>query len=153
MGHYSVTVQATSNSVANTEDEFIELKAAASTSLFLKRVRISCATQGSDVDITARIMSLSGSSAAGSASTPVKKRQLAPAATSAAKVKATTTAMALGAGASTIDQFDLNGRAIFEWIPRGNEEFIESASGGYLAIGIKVSSASIVLDVTVEFEE
>lgn len=154
MAEYIARVQATSNSSANTEDEFVELRAAASTGFLLKRVRISCATAGSDVDITARIASLaSGTAGSGTAFTPLKKRPTAPAATTACTVKTTTTALALGGTPATLEQVDVNGRSVWEWVPRGDEEYIDSGSAGIITIAIKVSAVSIVLDVTVEFEE
>lgn len=154
MAEYIARVQATSNTSANTEDEFIELRGAASTGFLLKRVRISVNTQNSDVNVTARIISLaSGTGGSGTSFTPLKKRPTAPAATTVCTVKNGTTALALGGTPVTIEQVNMNGRAIWEWIPRGNEEYIDSGSAGIITIAIKCSTASIILDVTTEFEE
>jgi hypothetical protein len=153
VAQYIVEVQATSNSSANTEDTFVEVDGATGKGFFLKRIRVSCNTPNSDVDITPRVVSLSTTGAGGTTFTAVPKRPIAPAAVSTAKVKSGTTAYPVGTVTNTYDQVNVNGRAIWEWIPRGNEEYIDSGTTGLLAVVAKVSSASIVLNVTVEFEE
>jgi hypothetical protein len=148
-------VQATSNASANTEDEFIELTAASGLSAFLKRVRISCNSPNSDVAITARVCILSAGGSGYTTGSAVKKRQNAPTAAvfTTIRVKNGTSAFSLGTVSSTLHQDNVNGRAIWEWIPRGNEEYVDSGVAGIIAIIIKVSSASIILNVNVEFEE
>ncbi len=153
MAEFTVEVQATSNTSANTEDEFIEISGAASTGFFLKRVEISCNTPNSDVDITGRIVKLSAVGASASAGTSVQKRPTSPTATSTVKVKNSTNAFYLGSVTSTFWQTNVNGRAVWAWIPRGNEEYIDSGSAGIIAVVAKVSSASIVLNVNAEYEE
>jgi len=137
----------------NTEDEFIEISGAASTGFFLKRVEISCATPNSDVDITARIVKLTAVGASGTSYTPTRARPTAPVATSTVKNKNGTAAFYVGSVSVTFRQTDLNGRAVWAWIPRGNEEFIDSGSAGIIAILAQVSSASTILNVTCDFEE
>lgn len=155
MGTYVSQVSATSNSSANTEDEFVELTAAASTSAFVKRVRISCNTPNSDVTITARICIMSGQGGGYGSGTSVKKRlgQAAPACFTTNRIKSGTTPFTLGGITSTVYQDNVNGRSIWEWIPRGNEEFIDSGIAGIVAVLIKVSAASVILNVQVEWEE
>lgn len=153
MAQYITFVQATSNSAANTEDTFILLTGAASTSFFLKRVRISTNTPNSDVDVTGRICLLSAAGSTGTSGTIVKKRPLAPSATTTSTVKNGTTAYTVGSVTSSYDQVNVNGRAIWEWIPRGNEEYIDSGSAGLVSIVVKVSAASVILNVTAEWEE
>jgi hypothetical protein len=153
LGQYLAEVQATTNSSANTEDTFIELKAAASTSLLIKRVRVSVNTAASDDVFTVRLLRNSAAGSGGGAYTPLKKRQLAPASTVTCNVKQTTSAFSVGSNTDVPDRVNVNGRAIWEWIPRGSEEFIETASAAYFAVGIACSAASKKVDVTVEWEE
>jgi hypothetical protein len=153
MAQYSAEVQATSNATANTEDTFIELKAASSTSLLIKRVRVSIFTPSSDTTTTVRLLRNSGAGSGGTSYTPLKKRQLSPSSTATCNVKNGTSAFSVGSNTDCPDRVNVNGRAIWEWIPRGNEEFTETASGAYFAVGIACSSASIKHDVTAEWEE
>jgi hypothetical protein len=155
MGQFIVEVSATTNSVANTEDAFIEIAGATGTGFFLKRVRISTYTPASDTVITPRIVAYSSGAASGgsSAGTLNKKRTISPAATSTAYVKNGTTNFPLGTVSTTYDQTNVNGRAIWEWIPRGNEEYIDSGALGVLAIVVKCSAASVVINATAEIEE
>jgi len=153
MADYVVTVEATSNTSANTQDEFIEITGAASTGFFLKRIRVSCATPGIDAVITATVVKLSSNGASGTTGTINKVRPTAPAATSAAKVKNGTAAFTLGSVSATLDQIDVNTRAIWEWVPAEERDFYDSGSAGILALLIKCSMASVVIDATFEFEE
>ena len=153
-------VQATSNATGGTEDEFIELDAPTGVGFFLKRVRVSCNTPNSDVDITPRITQDSSRGTGGVTATIVKKRPTAPAPQTLALIKTGTTVFSLGTVTNTVDQTNLNGRAVYEWIPRGNEEYVDSGPGatptvatGTIAIIVKVSSASTVLNLTAEWEE
>lgn len=137
----------------NTEDEWIELTAAASTQFYLKRVRISCNTPNSDANFTPRICLMSSAGASGASYTPIKKKLLSPAATTTCKVKNAATAFTLGSITSTYHQDNVNCRAIWEWIPRGDEELISSGSAGIIAILGKCSAVSTIFSVVAEFEE
>lgn len=154
MTTYITQVSATSNSSANTEDCFIEIKSAASTRDLIKRIRISCNTPNSDVDITARWIKVNtGTAGSPSVYTAVPTDVYGPAATATSNVKNGSTALALGTTITTYDQINFNGRAVYEWIPRGNEEFLNAGSAGIFELVIKVSSASVVLNASVTFEE
>jgi hypothetical protein len=83
----------------------------------------------------------------------VKKRVLAPTATTTVKVKNGSTAFTLGTPTATFHQDNVNGRAIWEWIPRGNEEYIDSGSAGIVAIIVKCSGTSTTINVVAEWEE
>jgi hypothetical protein len=153
MGQYICEVQATSNSTAGTEDEFVELKSGSGLTLLIKRVRVDIYTPSQDSVSTIRLLRNSAAGSTGVAYTPLKKRQGAPGSAATCNVKNTTSAFSVGTNVDNPDRVDVNGRAIWEWIPRGSEEFIETGSNGYFAVGIKCSTASVVHDVTVEWEE
>lgn len=160
MATYIIQVQATSNTSANTYDSFIEcVSGAATTSFFLTRVRISVATVSSDTVTTAKIVLNTGVGATGTSYTPVPKRATAPSATTVCKVKNGITAFSVGSTLSIFDQVNINGRAIWEWVPRSEDEKYDSntaqgtAAKGYIAIACSVSAASVVLNVTAEIQE
>ena len=83
----------------------------------------------------------------------VKLSDLDRAAASAITVKSGATAFATGTITDQFDRVNLNARAIWEWMARGDEEKIEVPAGGIFGINILVSVASIVITVTVWFEE
>ena len=153
MAQYESNVTATTNASANTEDEFIELTAAANTSLLLKRVRVSVQSTSDDNDYTVRIGVDSTAGTGGVAGTANTKRNGAPTSTAAVNVKNGTSAFTLGAVTKSIGTTNLNGRGIYEWIPRGPEEFIESALAKYISVIVKCSVASKVISVSIEWEE
>jgi hypothetical protein len=152
MAHYVTNVEANTNSSAGTEDQFVELKAAASTSLLVKRVAISCNTVSSDALITIRFITSANAGSGGTSGTAVPKRKLAPASTATVNIKNASNNFTLGSSPTTVDRRNMNGRASLEWIPLGNEELIESPSGGYFIVAAK-ATATVSLDVSVEWDE
>lgn len=153
MADYTIVAQATSNSSPNTVDELIEISGAAGTGFFLKRVEISCQSPNSDVDITGTIIRLTTVGGTGAAYTPKQKRTTSPVATSTVKIKNGTTNFSYGTTGNSLWQTDVNGRAVWAWIPRGNEEYIDSGAAGIVAISVAVSGASQVINVNAEIEE
>lgn len=158
MAQYSIVCVATSNTSVNTDDGFVEIDSPATICIKIKRVRISwgdgTATTGVDNMFRVKLMRwTTGSGSAGTAFTPVKRNGTSVAAVSTAKIKATTTAFALGTTTEIIDQIPINGRAIFEWIARDDDDMIVTKPGEYFAVVISSSVVSQAFTITVDFLE
>ena len=155
MAEYTCNVAATSNTSTNTDDIFIELKAAASTTLLLKRVRAtSHATTPADNEVQIRVTRNSAATAgSGTAYTPLKRRQSSPAATVTGLVKNGATALALGALTDTPIRASFNQRGAFEWIARDKDDYIECVAAQYIEIVIQCSAASQLISVEIDWEE
>ena len=148
MAKYVAVVSATSNSSANTDDSFIDLTAAASNTLILRRVRISTQTAATDDSIRIRIYRKTASGAGSTTGTAVRVRPLAPAATVGVKIKNGTSTFATGTTTDQLTDIQLNGRSVLD-MP---VEF-ESASAGIIGVNIARSNTSVVTNVFVEWEE
>lgn len=158
MAQYSIVCVATSNTVVNTDDGFVELKAPNTITIKIKRVRIGwgdgTATAGVDNYFRVKIMRwTTGSVTAGTSFTPVKRNATSVAAVSTSKIKATTTAFALGTTTEILDQMSVNGRAIIEWIARDDDDMIVTKPGEYFAVVISSGVVSQAFTITVDFLE
>jgi hypothetical protein len=158
LAQYSIVCVATSNTTVNTDDGFVELKAPAAITVKVKRVRIGwgdgTATAGVDNMFRVKLMRwTTGSVTAGSAFTPVKRNATSVVAISTVKIKATTTAFALGTTTEIVDQIPINGRAIYEWIARDDDDMIVTKPGEYFAVVIASAVVSQAFTVTVDFLE
>src|SRR6476661_3681550 len=119
MTQYTTNVQATSNTVVNTEDVFVELKAPTGITIKIKRIRVGfsdgTATIGVDNYFRIKLARWDTTTAGTStAFTPVPKNQNGPIsvlpASGSAKIKATTTALALGTtNIVVVDLISVNG--------------------------------------------
>jgi hypothetical protein len=158
VAQYSIVCVATSNTVVNTDDGFVEIDAPATICIKIKRVRIGwgdgTATAGVDNMFRVKLMRwTTGSVTAGSAFTPEKRNGTSVAAVSTAKIKATTTAFALGTTTEIVDQIPINGRAIYEWIARDDDDMIVTKPGEYFAVVISSAVVSQAFTITVDFLE
>jgi len=158
VAQYSIVCVATSNSVVNTDDGFIELKAPTAITVKVKRVRIGwgdgTATAAVDNMFRVKLMRwTTGSVTAGTVFTPVKRNGTSVVAISTVKIKATTTAFALGTTQDIVDQIPINGRAIYEWIARDDDDMIVTKPGEYFAVVISSAVVSQAFTVTVDFLE
>jgi len=171
---YSVGCMATSNSTINTQDLFLEIKAATNAIIKIKRVRVQLGsgkeTTGQDGNFLLQLYRYttttagsstaltypSSSSAAGGASGNMwtARSALAQNAGSTAKVKTGTTACVIGTGSvQVLDQVVIPGRAVFEWIARDDEDMYISPTAGCFAIAIACSVASQIFTMTVDYQE
>lgn len=155
MAQYTVNVAATSNGTVNTDDIFIELDAAASTTCLLKRVRVSShAIAPADNEIQIRVTRNSAATGgSGSAFTPLKRRQNSPASTTAALIKNGATGLATGALTDTVLRSAVNQRGVWEWIARDKDDYIECVAGEFIEIVIQCSAISQLISVECDFEE
>lgn len=158
MAQYTTNVSATSNSTINTADVFVELKAAASTTIKIKRVRVGfsdgTATAGVDNYFMVKLYRWDTTTAGTGAFTPIQRNAGAPAPTATAKVKQTTTAMALGTTNVTIvDQISVNGRALYEWLARDDDDMIVVKAAGLFSVVLASGVASQKFTVTVDHVE
>jgi hypothetical protein len=161
MGQYTTVVQATSNSTINTEDLFLELKAAAATTIKIKRVRVGfsdgTATIGVDNHFRVRLYRYT-TSTAGTTATPlvdrVSRNVNESAAAATAKGKSGATACVIGTTAiTTSDVISVNGRALYEWLARDDDDMIETLVAGCFCVAIQSGVASQLFTVTVDHDE
>lgn len=161
MAQYTTVVQATSNSTINTEDLFLELKAAASTIIAIKRVRVGFSdgtdTTGQDNHFRIKLVRYT-TTTGGTTTTPAVDRTPRNAnlatATAASKGKSGTTACALGTGSVTIvDLVSPNGRALYEWLARDEHDMIITTVAGCFCVAIQSAVASQKFTVTVDHIE
>jgi len=161
MTQYTTNVQATSNSSINTEDLFLELKAAAGTTIKIKRVRVGfsdgTATAGVDNHFRVRLYRYT-TTTAGTTGTPgvdrVPRNVNSNAATATSKGKATTTACVIGTtSVTTSDIVSVNGRALYEWLARDDDDMIVTLTAGCFCVAIQSAVASQLFTVTVDHVE
>lgn len=161
MAQYTTNVQATSNSSTNTEDLFLELKAAASTVIKIKRVRVgfSDGTDTAGVDNHFRVKLVRYTSTTGGTTTTpgvdrIPRNANLSTATATSKGKSGTTACALGTGSVTIvDLVSVNGRALYEWLARDDDDMIVTTVAGLFTVAIQSAVVSQKFTVTVDHVE
>jgi hypothetical protein len=159
MGQYAINVQATSNSTINTEDVFLEVKAAAGVIFKIKRVRVGFGdgTQTAGVDNHFRIkFARWDTSTAGTSASPtiVAKNANLAAASATAKSKSGTTALALGTtNVVVVDLISVNGRALYEFLARDEEDYIVVKPASCFGLVIQSSVVSQLFTATVEWVE
>jgi hypothetical protein len=158
MGEFVTTVNATSNSSANTADTFVELSG---TVLGIKRIRVrlgdGTATAGVDNDFVVSIVRKTAGGATGTGGTITKMNIMGGASNATVNVKNTTSAFTTATQQAVIDSMVCNGRAILEWVARDEDDIIRNhitlGSGGMLAINIASSVVSQKFQVSVFWVE
>lgn len=162
MAQYTTNVQATSNSTINTEDLYVEMGGVASRTIKIKRVRVGfsdgTATAGVDNHFRIKLVRYDTTTAGTTATyTPVPRNQNAPAANASGatvKIKSGSTACALGTGTVTIvDLISVNGRALYEWLARDDDDMIVTKAGGFFCVALQSAVASQLFTVTVDHVE
>lgn len=153
MASFSTTVGATTNVASGTEDSFIDITPPAGVSILVKRFRISIRTAASDDRFRFRLIRKSVQGTGSVVGTIVEKRPDGPAAVSTIQVKTGVTAFLAGTLVDLVDEIEVNGRAIFEWVPRGPEEVVMSRVAEIIGLNVFASANSIEVDVTIEWEE
>jgi hypothetical protein len=159
MTQYTVNVQATSNGSGNTADVFTEIKAASNVVIKIKRIRVTYGdgtqTAGVDNSFSIKLYRWDTTTGGTSASfTPVPRNPNTNAATSTVKIKSGTTALALGTTNVTIvDIIAPNGRAMWEWLARDDDDMIQTKAAGFFAVVIASPVVSQLFTVTVDFVE
>lgn len=160
MAQYTLNnATATSNATINTDDVFIEVKAPVSTSFKVKRVRVGfsdgTATAGVDNNFRIKLMRWDTTTAGTStAFTPIKRDANSPAAVSTVKIKSGTTALALGTiNIETIDIIGPNGRALYEWLARDDQDKIVVKPASLFAVVLSSAVISQKFTVSVDIEE
>jgi hypothetical protein len=158
LAQYTTVVQATSNSTVNTADTFLELKAPASVTIKIKRVRVGYGdgTQTAGVDNHFRVTLYRwNTTTAGSSSsyTPVPRNANSQVAVSTAKIKNATTALALGTTQTVLDIIAPNGRALYEWLARDDDDMIVTLPGDCFAVVIQSPVVSQLFTCSVDHIE
>jgi hypothetical protein len=132
MTQYTANVQATSNSSANTDDLFIELNPTSGLTFKVKRIRCGysdgTATAGVDNHFKIKLQrwdtTTAGSSSAFTA--VLRDKSTGRAAITTVKIKNGTTALAAGTGnVETVDIISPNGRALYEFLARDDDDMIK----------------------------
>ena len=159
MAQYTSNVSATSNTTINTADVFVELKAPASVTIKVKRVRVGFSdgtgTAGVDNYFMVKLYRWD-TTTGGSATTftPIARNGNAPAAVATCKVKTTTTALALGTTNVTIvDQISVNGRALYEWLARDDDDMIVVKPASLFSVVLASGVVSQKFTVSVDHVE
>ena len=159
MAQYTSNVSATSNTTINTADVFLELKAPAAVTIKIKRVRVGfsdgTATIGVDNYFMVKLYRWDTTTAGSSTTfTPVLRNANLPVAVATCKIKTTTTALALGTTNVTIvDQISVNGRALYEWLARDDDDMIVVKPASLFAVVIQSGVVSQKFTVTVDHVE
>ena len=155
MPEFKIGVNATSNATPDTEDAFIELLSANPSIVRVKRFRIACQTAAQDARLQWRLLRTTTAGATGTGGTVVKKKPGTRASGVTANVKNGTAAFTVGTVGDIFDQGSLNARAVYEWVPRGDEEVVEMTGDATnrLVLAIKSSVASLVLDIFLEYKD
>lgn len=155
---FSATVNATSNGTVNTQDTFIELSGVI---LGVKRIRArlgdGTATAGLDNDWRIDIVRKTAGGATGTSGTAVKLNVMGAASGATVTVKNGTSAFTTATIQNTIDTAVVNGRAIFEWVARDEDDFVRNhitlGSGGMIGILIQSAVVSQKFQVTAYWVE
>lgn len=150
---YQAQVTATSNAAAGTEDAFVEIAMLAASAGRIRRVLVSVETASQDTRSIVLFKRVSAAGATGVAYTATKADAQMRANVSTATVKNGATAFTVGTLVDTPRRVNINGRAIYEWVPRNAQEEIVVIGGNRFVVGIACSAVSVVHGVTVEWEE
>jgi hypothetical protein len=159
MPQYTAWVNATSNSSAGTQDLFIEVKAASANCINMKRIRVALGsgaeTVGQDGNFLIQLYRYNTTTAGTTASfTPVPRDGNRAAAGSTCKTKSGTTACVIGTTSVTqLEQIVVNGRAIFEWLARDDEDMWVTLAGDLFCIAVTCSVASQKFSVSCDWVE
>lgn len=151
MGSYIHTVSATTNGTINTDDLFAELNPANIAKI--KRVEIAVRTPASDARIIARLARFSTAGTGGVAGAEVEKDGGGRPADAAVLEKNGATNFTLGALTDDFLTVPVNGRAIYTWVPRGEEEKIRIEAAEFFGVVLQCDLVSIICDVTIEWED
>lgn len=144
--NYTITVSATSNASANTEDRFIEHLAAAGSGFWITRVKVYAGEAAADTLVRGRICTASDAGATGTSFTPAKKNAGGRAASGTCLIKNGANAFSVGTVTITHAKFVINGRGQYEWIPKEQDERIWIPAASY---GILLLECSATADVQV----
>jgi hypothetical protein len=155
---YSVTVNATSNTAVNTEDTFVELSGVI---IKVKRVEVrlgdGTATAGVDNDWRVRLVRKTAGGATGTGGTAVRMKQEDRTSGATVTVKNGTTAFTTATLGDIIYTQVCNGRQQFQFIPRDDDEIIQThstlGSGGMFAVLIQSAVVSQKFQVNVLWAE
>lgn len=156
MGAYSIKVNATTNGTINTKDAFVDLNAPAGQAFRLTRFKISVRTPASDARLICQVIRKSVIGTGSAVGIEFERDPLSPPPLVAATIKSGATNYLVGTFTDpndVVDEFSMNGRAIYEWVPRTDAEKITSDSGNIIGINIECDVVSILVDVTIEWEE
>lgn len=137
----------------------MEILGAAATQFKVKRVRVGfsdgTATAGVDNHFRIKLVRYDTTTAGTTAAfTPIKRNQNSPAATSTVKIKSGATACVIGTGTVTVvDLISVNGRALYEWLARDDDDMIVVKAAGALCVALQSAVASQLFTITVDFVE
>lgn len=152
MPSYTHNVRATTDGTPGTEQAFTELNPA--NDILVKRVEISMETPASDARLIARLLRTSatgtGTPVAG---TSVNKDPGMRATGLAILEKNAAVAFTPGAVTDIFKVVNVNGRAIYTWVPRGNEEYYRVEAASFFVVALACDIASLLATVETEWED
>jgi hypothetical protein len=175
MAQFTVGLTATSNSSINTQDLWIEIGGTTAATLKVKRVRAgygsglqsagidnsflvqfytyNTTTGGAPTTLTLPTSNSSVNSASGNlfATRNANYGTTVPAGLTV-KVKNATTPLVLGTTSVQLqDQISPNGRALYEWLARDDDDMIVTTPAHFFAVALAAATASQVFTMTVDF--
>src|SRR5262245_40998083 len=159
MGQYGANVQATSNTSTNTDDTFVELNSTSGLVIKVKRVRVGfsdgTATAGIDNHYRIKLYRWDTTTGGSSSSfTAIKRNANQAAASTTVKIKNGTTALALGTtNVEIIDVISPNGRALYEWLARDDDDMILVKPASFFGVVIASPVVSQKFSVSVDWLE
>ena len=142
MPSYSCIGSGTSNSVASTEDNFLEITAAASSGVGVYRVLVCPDTASLDNLFEPRLIRTTAAGSTGTAGTVNKMDPNARATASTLTVKNTTTDFTVGGSPVYLLDASINCRSPFEWVANTDDDMMRANGSTYFVVGIKVEVAS-----------
>ena len=158
MVEYSVGVNATSNTSVNTEDTFVELSGVI---IKVKRVEVrmgdGTATGELDNAFRVRLVRKTAGGATGTGGTAVRLKQEDRTSGATVNVKNGTAAFTTATLGDVVYTQVVNGRQQFQWMPRDDDEIIQThstlGSGGMFAVLIQSAVVSQKFQVNVLWAE
>lgn len=154
---YTCTVNATSNTSANTEDTFIEISGVV---VYVKKVRVRFGdgtVAEADTQARVRLVRKTAGGATGTGGTIVRMNQEGRTSGATVNVKNGTSAFTTATLGDVVDTGVFNHRAIFEWIARDEDDKIKIhptlGSGGMFAVLVQSPTVSEKFQVSVWWEE
>ena len=153
MGQYCSIVSATSNGSGDTEDTFLDITPAASRTVKIVRIRVSCNTAADDSRIRVKVCRKSAQGTGSIAGIITKKDPGVDTSANSTQKKDTTVAFTAGTIVDVVYDDNFNARAVWEFVARSDADMIRSGVAQIIGVNLLVSAASKVCHVLVEWEE
>lgn len=150
---YGITVEATTNSSAGTEDVFVELSVPASHRIWVEKCRITPVAVNSDANVRVRLMRASSAGSGGISGGTAAERVSVRDSGCTINIKDTTVAFTAGTLTDTLRRVAFNASLMWQWFCRTMHDGFKIQASTFFVVLISASAASVPLKVVVEWEE